>query len=65
MRVKPLVGGVIAAGVLIAVAGPVGAQSLTPEQVQINLDNMFVLVAAILVIFMQAGFALVDRKSVV
>jgi Amt family ammonium transporter len=34
--------------------------ALTPEQVQISLDNVWVLVAAVLVIFMQAGFALVE-----
>ena len=33
---------------------------MTPEEVQINLDNVFVLLAAVLVIFMQAGFALVE-----
>ena len=33
---------------------------MTPESVQANLDNVFVLVSAVLVIFMQAGFALVE-----
>ena len=34
--------------------------TVTPESVQANLDNVFVLVSAVLVIFMQAGFALVE-----
>ncbi|MDP9388323.1 MAG: ammonium transporter [Actinomycetota bacterium] len=33
---------------------------MSAEDVQANLDNVFVLVAAVLVIFMQAGFALVE-----
>ena len=33
---------------------------VTAEEVQTNLDNVFVLVAAVLVIFMQAGFALLE-----
>jgi Amt family ammonium transporter len=33
---------------------------LTAADVQANLDNIFVLLAAVLVIFMQAGFALVE-----
>ena len=41
-------------------ANPAGAQNLSPEIVQGNLDNTFVLLAAVLVIFMQAGFALVE-----
>jgi len=35
-------------------------ESLTAEAVQVALDNIWVLIAAILVIFMQAGFALVE-----
>jgi Amt family ammonium transporter len=50
-----LVGGVIVIG-----AGPASAQELTPSLVQAELDNVFVLLAAVLVIFMQAGFALVE-----
>ncbi len=47
---------------IIAWAMPAGAQEteITAEAVQTNLDNVFVLVSAILVIFMQAGFALVE-----
>lgn len=44
----------------LALADPAGAQELTAETVQTNLDNVFVLIAAVLVIFMQAGFALVE-----
>ena len=31
---------------------------ITPESVQATLDNIWILIAAVLVIFMQAGFAL-------
>ncbi len=49
------------AALLVTVwAGPAVAAELTPEAVQANLDNAFVLLAAVLVIFMQAGFALVE-----
>lgn len=41
-------------------ASPAGAAGITPREVQTNLDNTFVLLAAVLVIFMQAGFALVE-----
>jgi ammonium transporter, Amt family len=39
-------------------AGIAGAQDVDP--VQINLDNVYILLSAVLVIFMQAGFALVE-----
>jgi ammonium transporter, Amt family len=58
-----LVGGGVAAAALLACGGGAAwAQeaTVTAEEVQTNLDNVFVLVAAILVIFMQAGFALVE-----
>ena len=43
-------------------AAPAWAQddAIAAEAVQANLDNVFVLVSAVLVIFMQAGFALVE-----
>ncbi len=49
----------------VAIFGPATAAFAQEEvdaatQVQINLDNIWVLVAAVLVIFMQAGFALVE-----
>lgn len=45
-----------------ALAGPAGAQTDTElvDAVQANLDNVWVLLCAVLVIFMQAGFALVE-----
>jgi ammonium transporter, Amt family len=52
-------GAAVGAG-LILLSEPAGAQEITAEVVQTNLNNVFVLVAAILVIFMQAGFALVE-----
>lgn len=36
------------------------AQDLTPEDVQVVLNNLWVFIAGILVFFMQAGFALVE-----
>lgn len=58
---KLLVGaGVTVAAVGFVLASPAGAQEVTPESVQANLDNVWVLLAAVLVIFMQAGFALVE-----
>ncbi|MFP5317697.1 MAG: ammonium transporter [Acidimicrobiia bacterium] len=52
----------MAAGAVVLTATTAGAQEaeVLAEDVQTNLDNVFVLVAAILVIFMQAGFALVE-----
>ena len=51
-------GGATLAGLVLS--DPAGAQEITAEAVQVNLDNVFVLLAAVLVIFMQAGFALVE-----
>ena len=59
-RRKLLVGAGVAAAALVALAGPAGAQEIEAADVQTNLDNVFVLLAAVLVIFMQAGFALVE-----
>lgn len=60
MRRKLLTGsGVVAAG-LLAMATPAFAQDASAADVQTNLDNVFVLLSAVLVIFMQAGFALVE-----
>jgi Amt family ammonium transporter len=52
----------VTAIVSLALAGPAGAQSDTEmvEAVQTNLDNVWVLLCGVLVIFMQAGFALVE-----
>jgi Amt family ammonium transporter len=42
------------------VTGAMAEETLSAEAVQVVLDNIWVLIAAILVIFMQAGFALVE-----
>ncbi len=45
----------------LALAGPAFAQDgLTADAVQVTLDNIWILIAAVLVIFMQAGFGLVE-----
>ncbi|MFZ6003571.1 MAG: ammonium transporter [Actinomycetota bacterium] len=49
----------VATASLVALAGPAMAQDEV-DPVQVNLDNVWVLLAAVLVIFMQAGFALVE-----
>jgi len=59
-RRKLLVGAGVAAGAVVVLAGPAGAQEIEAGEVQTNLNNVFVLLAAVLVIFMQAGFALVE-----
>ena len=59
---KLVAGGTLAAAGVVLSGGAAWAQdaAVTAEDVQANLDNVFVLVAAVLVIFMQAGFALVE-----
>jgi Amt family ammonium transporter len=59
MRSKLLTGAALGAASL-AVAEPAFAQDMSVADVQANLDNVFILVCAVLVIFMQAGFALVE-----
>jgi Amt family ammonium transporter len=59
-RRKLLVGAGVATGAVLLLAGPAGAQEIDAESVQTNLDNVWVLLAGVLVIFMQAGFALVE-----
>jgi Amt family ammonium transporter len=56
---RVLVGLGVATTALVAFAGPAMAQDEV-DPVQVNLDNVWVLLAAVLVIFMQAGFALVE-----
>ncbi|HEX2577003.1 MAG TPA: ammonium transporter [Aquihabitans sp.] len=58
MRTKLLVGGAVAALGVLATSGVASAQDADP--VQVNLDNVWILLCAVLVIFMQAGFALVE-----
>lgn len=60
MRRKILIGGGVVAAALFLGAAPAFAQEPTATDVQINLDNAYVLLSAVLVIFMQAGFALVE-----
>jgi Amt family ammonium transporter len=57
-RLLVVLGAIVATWVL---AVPAFAQDApTAESVQVTLDNIWVLIAAVLVIFMQAGFALVE-----
>ncbi len=61
MLKKLAVVGGVAGGAVLATASPAfAADEITAPMVQVNLDNAFVLLAAVLVIFMQAGFALVE-----
>lgn len=56
-------GAAFAGFVVLVTAVPAGAQEevpLTADDVQATLDNVFILLAAVLVIFMQAGFSLVE-----
>jgi Amt family ammonium transporter len=48
------------AAALLLLAAPAAAQEAEVDPVQVNLDNVWILLAAVLVIFMQAGFALVE-----
>ena len=60
---KLLGSGALIAGVVALSPSLAYAQEeapITADAVQTNLDNVFVLLAAVLVIFMQAGFALVE-----
>jgi Amt family ammonium transporter len=59
---KLAVGAALAAGSVVLGGDVAWAQTdtISAEDVQTNLDNVFVLLAAVLVIFMQAGFALVE-----
>jgi Amt family ammonium transporter len=61
MKRKLLVGGGAALAALVLFATPAFAQDEPSiADVQAILDNIWVLIAAVLVIFMQAGFALVE-----
>lgn len=61
-RKKLVAGAAVAAGLVVLGGDAAWAQEapISAEDVQTNLDNVFVLLAAVLVIFMQAGFALVE-----
>lgn len=56
---KAMVGLGVAATALVTLTGTASADAAS-DAVQANLDNVWILVAAVLVIFMQAGFALVE-----
>ncbi|HEX6310324.1 MAG TPA: ammonium transporter [Acidimicrobiia bacterium] len=62
MRRKFLLAGVVGTMGVLLLAQPAWAQEseLSADVVQVTLDNVFVLLAAVLVIFMQAGFALLE-----
>ncbi len=61
VRRKVLMSGALGVAAVVITAQPAFAQTeTTASDVQVNLDNVFVLLAAVLVIFMQAGFALVE-----
>ncbi|MDP9441018.1 MAG: ammonium transporter [Actinomycetota bacterium] len=63
VKSNKLVAAALLAGGLVVLGGDAAwaqAGEVSAEDVQTNLDNVFVLVAAVLVIFMQAGFALVE-----
>jgi Amt family ammonium transporter len=60
MKRKLLVGFGAASALIITLAAPAFGQDEAAAQVQTYLDNVFVLMCAVLVIFMQAGFALVE-----
>ena len=61
MRRKLLTGGGIAALLTLYMGSPAGAFGIPEEpSTQYILDNLWILIAAVLVLFMQAGFALVE-----
>jgi Amt family ammonium transporter len=57
---RALVGAGITAVSLGVLAAPAAAQGAEVDPVQVNLDNVWVLLCGVLVILMQAGFALVE-----
>jgi Amt family ammonium transporter len=60
-RSRLLAGAAISAVGVAVMAAPAAAQDAAEvDPVQVNLDNVWVLLAGVLVIFMQAGFALVE-----
>jgi Amt family ammonium transporter len=59
VRRRLITGAVVAGGLLLIFGSPAGAQEYEPTTQDI-LDNLWVFIAGILVLFMQAGFALVE-----
>jgi len=64
MRKKWAVMGLAASALLAFPFSAFAAEEVTAEQVSMNLDTFFVFVAFALVMFMQAGFALLEAGSV-
>ncbi len=61
MKSRALACAALCGGAVLLLADPASAQAdLTIESVKADIDNVFVLLAGVLVIFMQAGFALVE-----
>ena len=60
MRTKIALGAVLAAGLTLLLASPAGAQDDVTIDLQAVMDNLWVLIAGILVFLMQAGFAFVE-----
>jgi ammonium transporter, Amt family len=64
MRRKLLVGAGVAGAAMLLLANPAAAQDevvdIALDDTKMILDNIWVMIAAVLVIFMQAGFALVE-----
>ena len=60
-RALRIISGLGGTAALVALMPSIGfAQELTPDDVQVVLNNLWVFIAGILVFFMQAGFALVE-----
>ncbi len=60
MKLKWLTAGAVSALLLGLLAGPAGAQEVYEWTTEDILSNIWILIAAVLVLFMQAGFALVE-----
>ena len=60
MKLKLLIVPAIAMSAIVASASPAFAAEGDAAEVQVILDNVWILIAAVLVIFMQAGFTLVE-----
>lgn len=62
MRRRLMIGAALGGGLALLVASPAGAATGVPAEpsTQYILDNLWVMLAGVLVLFMQAGFALVE-----
>ena len=60
-RALRIISGLGGTAALVALTPSIGfAEELTPDDVQLVLNNIWVFIAGILVFFMQAGFALLE-----